>query len=104
MHTPMSDVAHPLPVLPFHDPSRRSRLVKFGAWLVGIALLVVVLHLLGVDVVGWLEDLWDQIRDIPAGYLVAALVFQTARRSLLGSRTTASCAPRTLASSPSGRS
>jgi uncharacterized membrane protein YbhN (UPF0104 family) len=79
-----ASVAHASPVLPFHDPSRRRRLVKVGAWLVGIALLVVVLQLLGVDVVGWLEDLWDQIRDIPAGYLAAGLVFQTGQTFFAG--------------------
>ena len=76
--------AHPSPVLPFNDPSRRSRLVKVGAWLVGIALVVVVLNLLGVDVVGWLQDLWDQIRDVPTGYIVAALAFQTGQTFLAG--------------------
>jgi uncharacterized membrane protein YbhN (UPF0104 family) len=72
------------PVHPFHDPSRRRRLVKVGAWLVGIALAVVILDLLGVDVVGWLQDLWDQIQDVPTGYMVAALVFQTGQTVLAG--------------------
>jgi uncharacterized membrane protein YbhN (UPF0104 family) len=83
---PMSDaaVAEPSPVLPFHDPSRRRRLVKVGAWLVGIALAVVVLNLLGVDVVGWLENLWDQIQDVPVSYIVAALAFQTGQTLLAG--------------------
>ena len=47
--------AQPSAVLPFHDPSRGRRLVKVGGWLVGIALVLVVLNLLGVDVVGWLS-------------------------------------------------
>ena len=76
--------AEPSPVLPFNDPSRRRRLIKVGAWLVGIALLVVVLNLLGVDVVGWLQELWDQIRDVPTGYIVAALVFQTGQTVFAG--------------------
>ena len=74
----------PSPVLPFNDPSRRRRLVKVGAWLVGIALVVVLLNLLGVDVVGWLQDAWDQIRDVPAGYIVAGLVFQTGQTLFAG--------------------
>ena len=53
------------PGLPFGDPSRRQRLIKVGAWLVGIALALVVLHLLGVDIIGWLSDLWDQIKAVP---------------------------------------
>jgi uncharacterized membrane protein YbhN (UPF0104 family) len=79
-----ASVAQPSPVLPFHDPSRRRRLVKVGAWLVGIALAIVVLNLLGVDVMGWLSDLWDQIKEVPAGYIVAGLAFQTAQTLLAG--------------------
>jgi uncharacterized membrane protein YbhN (UPF0104 family) len=70
--------------LPFRDPSRRRRLVKIAGWLVGTALLVLVLQLLGVDVRGWLSDLWDQIRDVPAGYIVAALAFQSAQTFFAG--------------------
>ena len=79
-----ASLASPSPVLPFRDPSRRSRLVKVAAWLAGIIAAVVVLHLLGVDVTGWLSDLWDQIRDVPAGYIVAALAFQTAQTFFAG--------------------
>jgi len=70
--------------LPFGDPSRRRRLVKVAAWLGGIALALVVLRLLGVDVIGWLSDLWDQIKEVPVGYIVAALAFQTAQTLLAG--------------------
>jgi uncharacterized membrane protein YbhN (UPF0104 family) len=55
---------------------RIRRLRKVFEWLVGIAVFLVVLNLLGVDVTGWLQSLWDQIKDIPKGYLVAALVVQ----------------------------
>jgi uncharacterized membrane protein YbhN (UPF0104 family) len=75
---------HTSPALPFHDPSRRRRLVKVVAWLVGIALAVALLNLLGVDVIGWLSDLWDQIRDVPAGYIVAGLTFQTGQTFFAG--------------------
>ena len=67
----------PSSVLPFHDPSRRRRLVKVVTWLVGIAVVIVLLNLLGVDVIGWIQDLWDQIKAIPVGYMVAGLFFQT---------------------------
>jgi uncharacterized membrane protein YbhN (UPF0104 family) len=80
----MSDVAAPSPVLPFHDPSRGRRLVKVGGWLVGIALVLVVLNLFGVDVVGWLQDLWDEIKDVPPGYMVAGLAFQTGQTLFAG--------------------
>ena len=50
-------------VLPFHDPSRRRRLKKVFTWLIGTAVAIVILHLLGIDVLGWLRDLWDQVHD-----------------------------------------
>src|SRR5215218_4758170 len=77
-------VAAPSPAHPFNDPSRRRRLVKVGGWLVGTALVVAVLNLLGVDVIGWLSDLWDQIREVPAGYMVAGLTFQTGQTFFAG--------------------
>ena len=40
-------------LLPFGDPSRGRRLVKVLGWLAGIAVLVAVLELFGVDVDGW---------------------------------------------------
>ena len=70
--------------LPFNDPSRRSRLTKVLLWLIGIALAVVILNLLGVDVIGWIKDLWDQIKAVPVGYIVAALVFQSGQTVLAG--------------------
>ena len=72
------------PVLPFHDPSRRRRLVKVGAWIAGTALAIILLQLIGVDVTGWLSDLWDQIKEVPAGYIVAGLAFQTGQTFLAG--------------------
>ena len=84
-HVPMTEIAaDPSPVLPFHDPSRRRRLVKVVAWLAGTALVIFVLNLLGVDVRGWLSDLWEQIKDVPVGYIVAGVVFQTGQTVLAG--------------------
>ena len=76
--------AHPSPVLPFDDPSRRSRLVKVTAWVLGTAVVVALLELLGIDVAGWLSNLWEQIKDVPVGYIVAALVFQTGQTFFAG--------------------
>jgi uncharacterized membrane protein YbhN (UPF0104 family) len=70
--------------LPFNDPSRRSRLIKIALWLIGLAVAIVVLNLLGVDVVGWIDDLWDQIKAVPVGYIIGALVFQTGQTVLAG--------------------
>ena len=72
------------PVVPFHDPSRKRRLVKVFSWMGGIVLLVLVLNLLGVDVTGWLSDIWTQIKAVPAKYIVAALIFQTGQTVFAG--------------------
>ncbi|HET6643499.1 MAG TPA: lysylphosphatidylglycerol synthase transmembrane domain-containing protein [Gaiellaceae bacterium] len=69
-------------VLPFNDPSRRRRLVKVAAWLGGVALLLVVLNLLGVDVQGWLSDVWDALTEISVGYLLAGWALQTVQTTL----------------------
>ena len=72
------------PVLPFGDPSRKRRLVKVAAWLVGTAVVVALLHVAGIDVVGWLQELWDQIKEVPPGYIVSALLFQAAQTVFAG--------------------
>jgi uncharacterized membrane protein YbhN (UPF0104 family) len=84
--TPAADAPAPRrrALHPFGDPSRRRRLRKIATWLVGIAVTVFVLGLLGIDVSGWLSDLWEQIRAVPAGYIVAALAFQSAQTFFAG--------------------
>jgi uncharacterized membrane protein YbhN (UPF0104 family) len=67
---------------PFRDPSRRRRLVKVLAWLAGIAVLVVILNLLGVDVTGWLSELWDALSEISLQYLIAGFALQTVQTTL----------------------
>ena len=68
--------------LPFGDRSRSTRLAKVVAWLAGIALVLVVLELLGVDVLGWFSDLWDALSAIGVGYLVAGWALQTLKTGL----------------------
>jgi uncharacterized membrane protein YbhN (UPF0104 family) len=65
-------------------PPRRRRVMKIVLWLVGLALFWFLLQLLGVDVKGWLSQLWDEIKDIPVGYLMAALIVQTAQTFFAG--------------------
>jgi uncharacterized membrane protein YbhN (UPF0104 family) len=73
---------HRLAWLPFHDPSRRRRLLKVLAWLVGIAVVVGILGLVGVDVRGWFSSLWDSLTGIGVGYLVAGWSLQTVQTTL----------------------
>ena len=51
-------------ITPFQDRSR------VGSSKSGPARTRSVLRLLGVDVIGWLQSLWKQIRDVPLGYLL----------------------------------
>ncbi len=81
-----SSVALPAPRrhrwLPFGDPSRPSRLGKVLAWLVGAALVIALLELLGIDVAGWFESLWDALAGIGLGYLAAGWALQTVQCTL----------------------
>jgi uncharacterized membrane protein YbhN (UPF0104 family) len=69
-------------ILPFGDPSRRRRLVKVGAWLAGVIVVVAVLQALGVDVRGWLSSVWDALTEISAQYLIAGWALQTVQTTL----------------------
>ncbi len=64
--------------------SRVRRLAEVGAWLLGIAIVVVILDLFGVDVTGWFSDLWHQIKAIPAGYVAAGVVAQSLQTVFAG--------------------
>jgi len=64
--------------------TRRQRLSRVAIWLAALALFVLFLNLIGVDVTSWISSLWDQVKAIPKGYLVAALVFQLGYTTLAG--------------------
>ena len=70
--------------LPRAPRSRRQRMTHIAIWLAGIVLFLVLLEAIGVDVTGWISSFWDQVQAIPAGYLVAALIFQLAYTTLAG--------------------
>jgi uncharacterized membrane protein YbhN (UPF0104 family) len=63
---------------------RARRLLRVGAWLLGTAVAIAILDLLGVDVTGWLSDLWGQIKSVPPGYIVAGLIAQSGQTILAG--------------------
>jgi uncharacterized membrane protein YbhN (UPF0104 family) len=71
-------------VQPAAMSTRRHRFVKIGAWVAGIVIFLAICQLLGFDIWGWLKSLWDQIKTIPPGYLIAALVFQTGQTVFAG--------------------
>ncbi len=74
-------VAVPDPVAP-EQPSKRRRLAKIASWLLGLVFLLVVLHFAGVDVWGWLQELWDTVTEISTGYIILGCLFQGLQTTL----------------------
>jgi uncharacterized membrane protein YbhN (UPF0104 family) len=65
-------------------PTRRRRMVDVLLWLLGVVVAVWILDLLGVDVIGWFSDLWDQISAISIGYIIAGVAVQSGQTILAG--------------------
>jgi uncharacterized membrane protein YbhN (UPF0104 family) len=64
--------------------SRTRRLMKVGAAIVATVVVVAFLDLIGVDVTGWLEDLWDQISALKAKTIIGGVAVQTMATTLAG--------------------
>ena len=60
------------------------RLARTVAVFATVALALVVLHLLGVDVAGWFEGLFDALTEVDPAYVALGLVFQTLEGLLSG--------------------
>ena len=60
---------------PSASPTHR-RLIRIAAWIVGIVVLLAFLRIAGVDVWGWLQQLWDTVTEISFGYIVLGCLFQ----------------------------
>ena len=69
----MTDVAVAPP--PAAD-SKQHRLLRIAAWIVGTLLVLVLLHLAGIDVWGWFEELWSTLTEISIGYIILGCLFQ----------------------------
>ena len=70
----MSTAPEPLLV---EGRSTRDRVLRVAAWICGLALAALICQLLGIDLKGWIADLWDAITGVAIGYLVLGLVLQT---------------------------
>lgn len=79
----MTDVAAPAPPATSESPTRR-RVIKTLAWILGILAILAVLHLAGIDVWGWFQELWDAVTEISAGYVILGCIFQGAQTALTG--------------------
>ena len=69
----MTDVAVAPP--PAAD-SKQHKLLRIAAWIVGTLLVLVALHLAGIDVWGWFTQLWDTLTEISIGYIILGCLFQ----------------------------
>ena len=69
----MTDVAVAPP--PAAD-SKQHKLLRIAAWIVGTLLVLVALHLAGIDVWGWFEELWSTLTEISIGYIILGCLFQ----------------------------
>ena len=79
----MSDVAAPSPPVSV-EPSTRRRILKIAAWIVGTLVVLVGLHLAGIDVLGWFESFWDVLTEISIGYVIVGCIFQGLQTTLTG--------------------
>ena len=69
-------------VSPLRDDSRKRRFVKLAGWAAALVVILVVSKLLGWDLVGWFQNVWDQVTAISLGSLVAGCFFQTVQTTL----------------------
>ena len=60
----------------------QRKVLRIAAWIVGTLLALIALHLAGIDVWGWFEDLWDTLTEISIGYLILGCLFQGAQTML----------------------
>ena len=59
------------------SPTATRRIALVIGWLGGVALVLVVLHLLGADVTGWFDSLWDALTAVDPEYVALGLGLQT---------------------------
>src|ERR1044072_4608222 len=64
------------------EPSKRRRVVKIVSWILGLVVLLALLHLAGIDVWGWISELWDTLTEISIAYILLGCVFQALQTSL----------------------
>jgi uncharacterized membrane protein YbhN (UPF0104 family) len=56
--------------------SKQHKLLRTAAWIGGTLLVLVLLHLAGIDVWGWFTQLWDTLTEISIGYIILGCFFQ----------------------------
>ena len=67
---------------PPETTSLQRRILRIAAWIVGLLILNAVLQLVGVDITGWLGELWDSMSEISLQYIILGCLFQGAQTVL----------------------
>jgi uncharacterized membrane protein YbhN (UPF0104 family) len=58
-------------------PTTTERIVRVIAWLSSLAVAGLVCQMIGIDIAGWLGDLWDTLTSVSPGYLLLGVLLQT---------------------------
>jgi len=77
-------IAGTMPVDAPPPESRKRRMLKVAAAIVGVIVVVAFLDVVGADVTGWIADLWDQITSLQAKTIVGGVAVQTLATTLAG--------------------
>lgn len=77
----MSEAVLPPPSSSSEERPRR-RILRIAAWIVGTLIVLGLLQAAGIDVVGWLESLWDTMTEISLGYVILGCIFQGLQTTL----------------------
>src|SRR5262249_8646982 len=67
---------------PEEDPTLSHRLLRIAVWVLGVALVIFILDLVGVPVSDWIRDLFRKIREVPAWAVVGGVVLQSLQTTL----------------------
>jgi hypothetical protein len=74
--TPADDSVGPqVSAAPEREPHHR-RITQIAAWIVAVVVVLAFLRVAGVDVWGWLQQLWDTVTEISVGYVILGCFFQ----------------------------
>jgi uncharacterized membrane protein YbhN (UPF0104 family) len=71
----MTASAPEVSAVPEREPHHR-RITRIAAWIVAVVVVLAFLRVAGVDVWGWIQQLWDTVKDISVGYVILGCLFQ----------------------------